>query len=139
MSRAFDYNIRINDDFTSNGVPVIPDGVEIRAHDMVFLLERQLEVWRSRGASKLLTVSQIEAVKLKEAAANAILKDWDETADGVNTNMIMGGATTYSRTYVKKGHSVPVEAPCDAQGGSLIETADVLSKWVPPADNVAEA
>jgi hypothetical protein len=139
MSRTFQLNVTVNADLSFSDAIFVEDGDDVRFHDVAIVLERLLQNVRNRGSEKVATKSQVAAEQLKLDAANAILKDWDRTNDGVNTNMIMGGATTYSCTWVKKGQSEPVDAPCNGDGSANFATADALSKWVAPELPIAEA
>jgi hypothetical protein len=133
MSRAFSIQINATPDLAFSDAIHVEDGDDVRFHDVALVVEVYLAQLRRRGSEKVPTRSMVLAEKAKLDAANRVMADWEPTADAVNTNILLGGATTFSRTWVKKGYSEPVEAPCNGQGGAIMETADVLAKWGAPA------
>lgn len=61
----------------------------------------------------------------------ALPDGWAATEDGVSVNMVIGGNTTYSRTYLCDGGtehpSIIKTAPCNADGSPNAETIAVLN------------
>lgn len=138
MSRSFRVELTSNADLAFQGLIFVEDGGDVRFHDVALVVERYLAGLRARGSDKVPTRSQVEAQQARLDAANRVMAEWEPTADAVNTNIMLGGATTYSRTWVKNGHAEHVEAPCNARGEAIMETAEVLGKWE-PSEHAAEA
>lgn len=61
----------------------------------------------------------------------ALPDGWVATEDGVSVNMVIGGATTHSRTYLCDGGTehppVTKTAPCNADGSPNAETIAILT------------
>lgn len=138
MSRAFTLDLKVNADLAYQDQFGIEDGDDVRFHDVVVVLERLLYNVRARGSDRVPTRSQVAAQQARVDAANRVLADWTRTADAVNTTIVLGGDTTYSCTWVKKGNTEYVEAPCTGRGEANFETAAVLEKWEAPS-KMAEA
>jgi len=136
--RAFTVTINADDNLGFGDQVLVEDGKDVRYHDVALVVERYLAALRARGSLKVPTRSQVLAEKARQDAVNAILKDWEPTSDGISIVAVIGGGTTFSRTWVKNGHAEHVVAPCDREGGATYETAEVLSKWAPP-ETMAEA
>lgn len=132
MPRAFQLTVTANADLAFQDRVTVEDGDDVRFHDVAIVLERLLAAVRQRGSDRVPTRSQVLAEQAKIDAANKVLADWEETADAVNTTIILGGATSFSRTWRKRGYTEIVEAPCDNQGRPTLETAAKLETWEPP-------
>lgn len=124
--KRFSLAVECDHDFNLTYTITVPDGVDCRAHDVRFAVEQLQHHLVNEGARKLPTVSEVAAIKAKQAEAAAVLAEWEPTLDGV---CCMGA--TYSRTYTKRGFSEPVVAVCDADGNPTMETAATLRAWSP--------
>ena len=120
----FKIEIEVDDAFVSQRRIVVPDGTVVRAHDVAVVLDAHFAQVRQLGTSRINTVGEDEAIQKRLDLANAVLADWNATADGWNN---ANGA--FSRNWEKNGRVV--EAPCDANGDATLETADFLAALRP--------
>lgn len=134
MSRAFSIAVTVNDSLEFVDSLAVPDGHDVRLHDVAVVLRKMLANCEASGSRRILTVSEVAAMDAKAAAAQAVLDDWEPTADGVS---VMNGV--YSRTFVKNGYSEPVVAVCRQDGLPTIETAESLAAWASAPDAQPEA
>ena len=139
MSRACTVQLAVTTDLAYQDSIFVEDGDDVRFHDLAFVVRRWLANLERRGSDKVPTKSQVAAEQLRLEQANAALKPWTRTADAVNTNMILGGATTYECTFTKEGYTEAIMAPCNADGSANWETVKVLGEWKPAEPPVVEA
>jgi hypothetical protein len=134
MSRAFTLTVTVPDSFAFTDEILVPDGNDVRFHDLALILRKMAANCEARGPERVMTVSEVAAVKARHAAADAVLAEWEPTADGVS---VINGV--YSRTFVKNGYSEPVVAVCRQDGLPTIETAESLATWVPAVETQPDA
>lgn len=122
----FTLTVTATDDFQFNYQVSVPDGKDVRAHDIRLVLELAVAELARMGAQRLPTESEAAANKAAHEEALATLAEWEPTLDGVS---VLSGVA--SRTYVKRGHTEPVVAVCAPDGSPTMETVSTLRAWVP--------
>lgn len=137
MSRAFSLQAVANDNLDYDEGFFVEDGDDVRFHDVAIVLRHLLKKVEACGSDRVPTKSQVAAENLRRRAAEATMKEWAATGDGVGMTSV-DGVVSYSRTFVKKGYTEPVEAPCNPNGTANLATTDALSKWEPAGSAMAE-
>lgn len=122
---AFEFRGGVREDGSWTIEPVAPDGSTVLHADIARVLVLGVEFYTRAPAQRLLTVSEVAALRAREEASR-IPPGWEPTADGIDVHLVLGGlgGASHSRRY-QRGEEV-VAAPCDANGNPTPETREVL-------------
>lgn len=125
--RSFSLHVSVNDALAYTDRLVVPDGGDVRYHDVAIVLRALLASVERRGSDRVPTESDVAALQKRVDAAHAVLAEWEATLDGVS---VSNGVASRVYRHVSGAEAVAVCAP---DGTPTLETADTLAKWKPEA------
>lgn len=125
--RSFTLTVAVDPNLAFAERIAVPDDGDVRYHDVALVLRALLAKIERRGSDRVPTAADVRAFEQRVEAANAVLADWEPTADGVS---VYNGVPSRTFRHVSGAEMVAV---CDEQGRPTLETADTLATWKPEA------